>query len=170
MNLKELLTDIRSGKEARLIADAAIDQPEYLEELWRLATSDWDKAWRAAWVIDHMHQKNSNAVKGIVDRLPEAVLAVKKDGVLRHFLKIISEFPIKENISGEFIDRCFDIFESTSMPIAVRVHAMQILFEFSKVYPDLQNELALLIEHHMEEGSAGMKSRGKKILAALNKL
>lgn len=169
MNLKEILTEIRSGKEAKLIAQAAIQQPKYLHQLWQLSISNWDKAWRAAWVIDHMYQQDNDSVKNIVEYLPQAILSIKNQSVLRHFVKLISLFPLKQYVSGEFINRCLEIFESTTTPVALRVHAMQVLFNFAMIYPDFKNELILLIEHHTKEGSKGLQSRAKKLLTELNK-
>jgi len=44
---------------------------------------------------------------------------------------------------------------------------MENLFRLSLIYPDLRNELHSTILQVMENGSAGIKSRGKKILKKL---
>ena len=47
---------------------------------------------------------------------------------------------------------------------------MQYIANLLPRYPDLAIELRPILEDGMEEGSAGFKSRGKKILKLINKL
>ena len=47
---------------------------------------------------------------------------------------------------------------------------MTVLYNLCKKEPDLANELRILIEEQMLYGTAGFKSRGKRILKELKKL
>ena len=65
---------------------------------------------------------------------------------------------------------CLEVFTNAAEPVAVRVHAMQILYNIAQKEPDFSGELIELIENEMEyHGSAGLASRGKKLLKKLIK-
>jgi predicted nucleic acid-binding OB-fold protein len=66
---------------------------------------------------------------------------------------------------------CIEVFTNAAEDIAVRVHAMQILFNIARKEPDFAGELIELIEHEMEyHGSAGISSRGRKLLKRLHEI
>lgn len=68
------------------------------------------------------------------------------------------------------LDFCIHHFTTAEEPIAVRVHAMQILYNISETEPDFKPELIHIIEHELEyHSSAGIKSRGGKLLKKLRK-
>jgi hypothetical protein len=64
-------------------------------------------------------------------------------------------------------DFCFDILNSGFSAIAVKAYSMEILYKSTVKYPELANELATSIRILMEEGSAGVTSRGRAILKKL---
>ena len=87
-----------------------------------------------------------------------------QSGKKRHFLKLISLNKIDEKHYLFLMDYCLDAFTSGKEPVAVRVHAMQILFNLSENEPDFKPELLAIIQHEMElHPSAGIHSRGKKL-------
>jgi hypothetical protein len=97
------------------------------------------------------------------------VLTTKNSGKKRHLLKLISLNDIQEENVALLLNHCIDVFTSATEPVAVRVHAMQILFNIAQKEPDFSGELTELIEHEMEyHGSAGLTSRGKKLLKKLS--
>jgi hypothetical protein len=83
-------------------------------------------------------------------------------------LKLISLHPFQEKDVALLLDFCIGIFTNASEEIAVRVHAMQILFNITLLEPDFTGELIGLIENEIEHhGSAGIRSRGNKLLQKL---
>ena len=86
----------------------------------------------------------------------------------RHFLRMLTSHEISEEHSGFMVEYCLKAFQSAKEPVAVKVHAMQILFNIAQKEPDLKEEIALVIEHEMEyHATAGILSRGKKLLSKL---
>jgi hypothetical protein len=118
-----------------------------------------------------MDKINDQAPELIIDYIPkiiEQLKVEKSDGKKRHLLKLISLKEIPDLYLGFLTDFCITIFTSSKEPIAVRVHAMQILGNIAMKEPDLKPEIALIMEHEMENhGSAGIVSRCKKILKKL---
>jgi hypothetical protein len=65
------------------------------------------------------------------------------------------------------IDRCFELLVP-SEPAAVRVNAMQLLFNLSQDLPDLKGELRSVLEGLIDEGgSAGFINRALKLAKQL---
>jgi hypothetical protein len=104
-------------------------------------------------------------ISDIIVRLP----VFNHDGLKRHSLRILTRYNVGENESGQLISYCFDILSRPFESVAVKVHAMEILYRMSCREPDLKKELAETIEWRMEEESAGFRNRGMKILKRLYK-
>jgi hypothetical protein len=51
--------------------------------------------------------------------------------------------------------------------IAIRCSSMSILEKICNRIPELQPELRLILEEQLEHGSAGFKSRAKRVLSRL---
>jgi hypothetical protein len=100
--------------------------------------------------------------------MTDFMLITKKSGKKRHLLKLISLHDIPEEKMAILLNFCIDVFTNAAEDIAVRVHAMQILFNIAQKEPDFAGELIGLIEHEIEfHGSAGISSRGGKLLKKL---
>ena len=69
------------------------------------------------------------------------------------------------------LNYCLDVFINSSETIAVKVHAMQVLFEIALQEPGFASELTELIENELEyHYSAGLASRARKLLPKLYKI
>jgi len=81
---------------------------------------------------------------------------------------MLSRHEIPEELLVQVVDRCFELL-SPAEPIAVRVNAMQVLFNISQREPDFKQELTAVLEGLLEEGgSAGFINRTEKLLRKLN--
>jgi hypothetical protein len=169
MELKKLLDPFPVKEEAKLIAQSIAENPTYMNELWDICINNEKHSWRATWILDKVYDISPDLVRLYLPQMIELVPSLTNESKLRQYLKLISLEPIPRNISGDFIIYCFNALISTTSAIAIKVYAMQILYNFSLKEPDIQNELALIIEEQMENGSAGLCSRGRKILKAINK-
>lgn len=87
----------------------------------------------------------------------------------RNVLRTISGIEIPASRVGMMAQYCFDILEHREDPIAVRVYAMQILYNISNKEPDLKPELKMLIESFVELEGTGIRSRGYRLLKKLNR-
>lgn len=128
------------------------------------------KSWRAAWLMDKIHEKEPLLIKPFLPEMINQLQTEKSDGKKRHLLKLISLNKISEEFLGFLTDYCISVFTSAKEPIAVRVHAMQILHNIAQVEPDLKSEIRAIIETEIENHpSAGLESRGKKLIKSLSK-
>lgn len=140
-----------------------------LHPLSELVFDDSDaRNWRAAWVLDQVNDRNPALLKPFLERITDEAFKTRNLSKLRHYLKIISLHPISTARAGELFDKALTIFGNPEIPIAPRVHAMQILFEISELEPELKPELVDIIENELEiHPSAGLKSRGSRLLKKL---
>ncbi|PKQ60635.1 hypothetical protein BZG02_18780 [Labilibaculum filiforme] len=169
MELKKLLDPFPVKEEALLIAQSISENPVYMNDLWKICISSKKHSWRATWLLDKVYDIAPDLVRLYIPQMIELIPKLQNESKLRQYLKLISLEPLPTNISGDFINYCFDALISSTSAIAIKVYAMQILYNFSLQEPDIQGELTLIIEEQMENGSAGYCSRARKILKAIHK-
>lgn len=171
MNFKKLLEKEHSKATTELIVDTVIADPSKLDELMSIFLGDsFRLTQRASWAVSNVASKNSDLLNKwlpiMVKKLdePNQHIAVRRN-IIRAFQYM--DFP--EEIEGEILDKCFNYLNDYNQPIAVKAFSMTVVYNLSKKYPDIKPELKLSIEQLLPHGSAGIKSRGKKILKLLNK-
>lgn len=143
--------------------------PENLPALLQVACDDSRKEyWRAAWMVDKIAEQSPGLVRPFLPELIRSLKTTKNLSKLRHFLKIVSQNPIPETELDFLFNFCLKVFTDSAYPVAVRVHAMQILYEISEIESEFKPELIQLIEHEIElHPTAGIKARGKNLLVKL---
>ena len=83
---------------------------------------------------------------------------------------MLSRYKIDEEDQGLLIDLCFGYMVSELYPVAVKVHAMQIIYHHVLMYPELKEELVTVIRDQIVNDTVGFKSRGMRIIKQLEKL
>lgn len=169
MTADEVGTYIQSWENLSILVRYIADYPEYLGIIMDKAFDDSQpENWRAAWMVDKIHEKHPEMVIPFLPAITSFLLNTKNASKKRHFLKLISLNPIAEENMALLLNYCIEIFTNATEPIAVRVHAMQVLFNIAMQEPDFSGELVELIENEIElRGSAGIASRGGKLLKKL---
>ena len=171
MDLRSWLTNMPSGVERELIIKEVGNSEEKFLVLLELALHEKDPlAWRATWVLDGCDEQHpglaSNQISRIIRRLPD----LESKGSLRSLLRLLCRNEIPEEDQGLLIDLCFGYLVSELYPLAVKVHAMQIIYNHVLLYPELKHELITVIEDQTENNSVGFMSRGRRIINQLEKM
>jgi hypothetical protein len=155
---------------AELTVNMVIENPELIEPLLEISltgSEPWSQ--RASRVVSICCCRFPEMLKPHVSRIITHLSKLKSEGSLRNFLKIFSEVPL--NLSNRnksiLLNLCFD-YLSGNYSIAVKAYSMDVLYHLSLEIPEIKNELYVLIETQMPVFSAGLKSRGKKILKKLS--
>lgn len=163
---------IQSWENIALLVRYIADYPEHTDVIMTKALDDSEpENWRAAWMIDKINEKNPAVVLPYLPAMTDFLLTTKNNSKRRHLLKLISLHDIPKKRMGILLNYCLDVFTDAAIPVAVRVHAMQILYNIAQKEPDFASELIDLIEHEIEyHGSAGIKSRGQKLLKKLRRM
>jgi hypothetical protein len=145
--------------------------PPYFNLLMSVALYNTEqKSWRAAYLSDKIHDDFPELLRPFLPEIIAQLKHEKNTSKKRHFLKLISMNDINREYYGFLVDYCLKALSSSKEPPAVRVHAMQILYNISETETDLKAELLAVIEHEMEyHSTAGILSRGSKLSKKLQK-
>lgn len=173
MNIREILAAREFSKELALrIVDWVGTDPDRMDELMKIFFSENTRttqhaAYPLMFISDHNPQLFTPYLESMVDNMTDE----KPDAVIRNSLRLFQHIDIPESIEGKMFDKCINYLESPRYPVGIRVFAMTILTNLCIKYPELEAEVLPLIEDILEiSESAGMHSRGKKMLRILRKL
>ena len=121
---------------------------------------------RAAWSLSYCVEKFPELV---IPYFGEMVELLKKegihDGIKRNILRTFQYTEIPYEQEGELLELCFAYLIDRKEAVAIRVFAMQVLANLAKKYPEIKNELNVLIEDELPYAKPAFVSRGRKILA-----
>jgi hypothetical protein len=171
MNFSTLLENTHSKATTTLIVDEIEANPSKLDELMQLMLGkDLLLAQRAAWPFSFVAEKNPLLFKRYIPQLIQK-LENKDDhpAIKRNILRAFQYFNFSAKHEGKLLNISFNLLNDFEQPIAIKAFAMTVIYNLSEKYPEIKNELKLSIENLLPHGSAGIKSRGNKILKQLNK-
>lgn len=88
---------------------------------------------------------------------------------LRMALRTLAAHQVPMTAVGDLLLHLFPLLEDPQTPIAIRVHAMQILYNISSLEPDLKRELLLVIEAFANNSGPGFANRAGKLIPKLRR-
>lgn len=166
---KALLEEHSKEQTMKIVEYLGTDKARIAELMDIFFVEDYRLNQRASWVVHHLSERHPEQLEPYLPKMVENLNNPLHDAVLRNTLRYFEKIDLPEDLMGPVADKCFEFLSSHEQPIAIRVFSMGTLFKISTKYPELQAELALIIEEHLPYGSAGFKSRGKKILKKIEK-
>lgn len=171
MTKKDIVELIDSWENLPFLINEIIRNTEDYQNLMEVALYDVNqRSWRAAYLVDKINDDYPKLLFFFLQEMIDQVLIEKSTSKKRHFLKLISLNDLTKNQQGLVFDFCIQTLKSAKEPIAVRVHAMQILHNIALKESELIPEILLILENEMEfHSTAGIISRGRKLIASLKK-
>ena len=170
MQLKNLFADETSRANTDFVLNIILQKPELLNELIDLVfLKEEPYSRRAIWVLDIYDEGHSERIKPFIGLIINNLSFEGHDAYKRHSLRILSRHEIPETDEVKVFNYCLKIITGNEA-VAPKYHAMKMLYRFSEKEPSLRHEVAAAIEIGIQEGSAGIKNIGLKILKKLNKL
>lgn len=126
---------------------------------------------RAAWIVSGVAVQHPDLMQphipSLVKRLQDKGI---HDAVKRHVLRLFQYTALPEAIHADLMNSCFDALSDPKEAPAVRAFAMTVLARLALLYPELNNELVLILEDALRhEQLPSFKSRAKKILQQIKK-
>jgi len=160
---------IIGGNEIGFWKRAVIADKSLFNQLYGFINSDDHRvAWRSCWIIDNASEDCPELLADKLTEIIEALISTNDGSLKRHFTRILCRYTIPEDYLVVLVNRCFELL-LPSEPAAVRVFAMQILFNITRQLPDIKGELVSVIESLRDEGgSAGFINRSEKLLRKLH--
>jgi hypothetical protein len=155
-NLQELLSASWVGKDKFI--ELIHQNPDYIQELLDNFVSDIKPAaWRSAWLLRHVMNKNDVRIEPLIPMMI-SVLSAKEDGHQRELLLILEKMELSDENIGALFDECSRIWETISKKSSTRIAAMKVMLNIAVIYPELNEEIQMLTEdHYTETLSPGIK-------------
>ena len=122
---------------------------------------------RAAWILSHCADHHPHLLMPYIPALIDNLETDPPVAVKRNTVRVLQNMEIPEEKMGILAEQCFNFLNSAKEAIAVKVFSMTILANIAKKFPELKQEVILTIENQMPYGSAGFRSRGRKVLKDL---
>ncbi len=172
MDLEAALMLEHSKANTRRIADYIGDDKQRFADLMHLFfLNTYRLTQRAAAVVNESIDRHPQLINPWMERMIDNLYQPNlHDAVKRNTVRALQFVEIPEVLRGRAADICFQLLGSAEEPIAVKAFSMGVLYNITVHHPELKNELQLMIEDLLPYGSAGIKSRGKRILRQLEKL
>jgi hypothetical protein len=166
MDLRETILGEHSKANCTKIVNWVGHSQKRFDELFKLfLKSEYRINQRAAWplsycVIDHpafIPKHFSTLIKNL--HKPGI-----HDSVKRNTVRLLQHIDIPKKFQGDIMDICFRYISSPDEPVAIKAFSLSILQNLSKLYPEIKNEVRLIIEERWEHESAAFRSRAKKFM------
>jgi hypothetical protein len=166
MNLREEILKEHSKKQRdKIIRWVGNDQKKFDALVKLFLGEEYRVTQRAGWPLSYLVEKHPKLIR---KHLKKILLNLDKPGlhnaVLRNTLRLLQYIDLPKSLQGLAANQCFRLLTDKSQPVAIHVFSMSVLGKLCIEHPELKLELQLTIEEHMPYGSAGFKSRAKKVL------
>ena len=170
MNIKTALLKEHSKKQCDAIVKWVGNDQKRFDELFDLFLHDeYRVVQRAGWPISYCVEKHPDLIKKHFTPLLKNL--GKKgihDAVKRNSVRLLQYVPIPEKFHGQVMDICFRYITSPAEAVAVKAFSITVLQNLARQYPEIINEIKLVIEERWDYETVAFKTRAKKLLKELS--
>lgn len=170
MNLKqEILKEHSRRQTTKIIRWVGGDQKKFDELINLFLKGEYRVTQRAGWPMSYIVIEHPNLVR---KHLKKLLLNLETPGlhnaVIRNTFRLLQFVEIPPALHGLAADTAFRFLNDKKQPVAIHVFAMTVLGNLCRKYPELKNELVLVINERLPYATAGFRSRARKIVEKLN--
>lgn len=168
-DLQDLIINNLSRTTKTMVVSYMLENPDKMDLLW-----DWlcyakdPLKWRSAWIFEEACLMDCALLQKYTIPVCQLFPTLKHVPLRRMIGHLISEMKIPEKYDSAILDVALTWLQDPKMPAAVRVHCMTIVYNLSKKYPELQQELKEILHFGYDTGSAGFRNRAGKILKKIS--
>ena len=136
-----------------------------------LSDADQRIAYNAAWVLSCSDGKVIKFLIRYQNQLIDLLIGTKDKSFSRMLFSILRRQTFeKSNLRTDFLDFCLSQIVNTNQAIAIRAHAIYVSYSMCKAYPELLNELFMMLQMLESESlSAGLRHARNTIMSAIKK-
>ena len=166
MNLREQILKVHSKVNSDLIVKWIGNSQHRFDQLLQLFLFDeYRVVQRASWALANAAINNPQLVakhySGLLKNMQKSLVHV---AVKRNTVRLFATIQLPRKYHGELMDLCFRFISAPDEAVAVKAFSLTILDNLSGQYPEIQNELKLVIEERWDHETAAFRSRAAKIL------
>jgi len=89
------------------------------------------------------------------------------DSIKRNTVRLLQYIDIPKKFHGEIMDICLRYISSPGEPAAIKAFSLSILQNLSQQYPEIKNEVRLIIEERWPYETGAFHSKARKFLKTL---
>ena len=136
-----------------------------------LSDTDQRIACNAAWVLSCSDGKVMRFLLRYQNQLIDLLIGTKDKSFSRMLFSILRRQTFeKSNLRTDFLDFCLNEIVNSNQAIAIRAHAIYVSYSLCKAYPELLNELFMMLQMLESESlSAGLRHARNTIMSAIKK-
>ena len=183
-NMKETITSLTilrnqlvgriHVEDVRRIVDCITnDDGDVIMKVLYHLLSDTDRrvANNAAWVLSCSDGKVMRHLLRYQNQLIDLLIGTKDKSFARILFSILRRQTFgKSNLRPDFLDFCLNQIVNTNQAIAIRAHAIYVSYSLCKAYPELLNELFMMLQMLESESlSPGLRHARNTIMSAIKK-
>lgn len=120
---------------------------------------------RAGWPLSYAAIAHPERVRKHLGRL---IQNLEKPGLhdaeKRNTVRLLQEIAIPPTHQGRLMNACFRFIADPAEKPAVKAFSITILHNLSKQYPDIKQELRMVVNDQWEHATAAFRARAKKLL------
>lgn len=170
MKLRETILKEHSKANCRRIVKWVGNDQKRFDELFNLFLNDeYRVVQRAGWPISYCIEDHPQLIRKHFAKL---LKNVEKKGiheaVKRNTVRLLQYTDIPVRYHGQVMDLCFRYISSPTEPVAVKAFSITVLQNLAKQYPEIINEIKLIIEERWDHETIAFKTRAKKLLKKLS--
>lgn len=172
MDLRSALMEEHSKEQTRKIACWIGNNEKRISVLMDIFMhGEYRVVQRAAWIVSEVSRQYPEAMQqhtgAMIQRLTDEGVHV---AVRRHVLRVMQYLELPEAQHGPLMNACFDFLIDPKEALAVRAFAMSVLARLAFIYPEINNELRLIIEDTLsQKPAASFISRAKRVLKQIGR-
>ncbi|MBK1877098.1 hypothetical protein [Pelagicoccus mobilis] len=139
--LEDILVNAYSNEMKAYLKAHPEDFPQAID----LAVGDRERySWRAAWLLGNCMEKDDERVRDSLDRLI-AAMSEKPDGHWRELMKIVAQMNLNDEQEGRLFDMAMQQWLDPDKQGSVRWKAFQFIAAMVRKYPELADEVKLIL-------------------------
>ena len=166
-NLTLSLGKDRSSENRQVWANYLIKEQIELIHLTELLDAEHPVGMRFTWLLGHILEENPKQIVPIVSYCFEHRNQWTFLGIKRTIAKMLWLAGVPEEIEGLVVDDLFKWVLDPKIKVAVKVYGIDALYNMVLKYPDLKEELLIVIDDQLDKNSVAFRARAKKVLKAL---
>jgi hypothetical protein len=120
---------------------------------------------RAAWVVSCCAENAPELIKPYFGRLIEQL---ERDdahqAVRRNAVRTLQFVDIPKRLHGRTFDACYTLVNDPEQPVAIRAFALTVAAKIAEGFPELLDELRVLVEKHAPHTTIAFRIRAKRVL------
>ncbi|MBX7227301.1 MAG: hypothetical protein K1X55_14795 [Chitinophagales bacterium] len=163
MELREIvLAEHSKQQQLKIITLIGDNHERFLELMHLFLTDEYRVVQRVAWVMGALGEIHPEWFLNFIPDIIQKIKQPEHEAVKRNCLRILTFISISEEWQGELFDICFNIIGSFEELPAPKAYAIAIITKYIKVYPELAQELDILLQQILPHEGPAVKSKAKQ--------